>query len=87
MELNETLKNQRLFMLFSSALMMVTNSCKILKEGGADTVAVEHINEAVKLISKQLDKEAMKLELELEALKDIDNLRVKMGIPRTKDEN
>ncbi|MFH1734592.1 MAG: hypothetical protein ABIE92_07775 [bacterium] len=67
--------------------MMVTKSCNVLQEGGADSIAIRHINEAIKLISLQLDEEAMRLQIEMEAIKDIAGLRKQLGIPRANSDS
>jgi len=81
MTLNDTLKDQRLFSIFSTALMITANSNRILKEGGADPEAVTLINKAIELIAKQLDDAAFLLAIELQAVKSVDALFQEMGIP------
>ncbi|MCX6640579.1 MAG: hypothetical protein NTW14_08880 [bacterium] len=83
MKLDETLKDQRLFSIFSTALMITANSSRILKEGGADPEAIVHINNAIELIAKQLDEAANRLTAELQAVKSVDELFQEMGIPKT----
>ncbi len=82
MKLDQTLQDNRLFMVFAIALMTVAKSNRLLQEGGADPEAVKHINTAIELIAKQLDKTAIRMETELQALKSIDDLCRELGILR-----
>ena len=83
MSLEETLKDKNLFMLFSAALMMVTKSSRVLADSGANREAIDLLNKAVLLISRQLDEAAMKLETELQAIKQTDGLLTRLGIPKS----
>lgn len=85
MNLDQTLKDNRLFILFSVSLLMLSKSSRLLLEGGADPQAILHINRGIELISKQLDEAAVKLETELSAHRDVDELCRKLGIPRASD--
>lgn len=83
MSLEQTLKDNNHFQVFSLALMMVAKSSRLLLEGGANPEAIKHINKAVELISRQLDSAAVRLETELHAVKNVDDLFRKMNIPKT----
>jgi len=82
MSLEQTLKDNNHFQVFSLALMMVAKSSRLLLEGGANPEAIKHINKAVELISKQLDSAAVRLETELYAVKNVSDLFKKMNIPK-----
>jgi hypothetical protein len=82
MNLEETLKDKSLFFMFSAALMMVTKSSRVLADSGANPEAIKLINNAVELISRQLDKAAVQLETELQAMKETDCLLTNLGIPK-----
>lgn len=82
MDLDQTLKDGRLFLLFSLTLMTVVKSNRLLMEGGADPIAIRHINKAIELIAKQLDEAAVRLETEYQALKNVDDLSRDLGIAR-----
>jgi hypothetical protein len=82
MKLEDTLKNHHQFLAFTTALMTISKFNKVLLEGGADPEAIKHINAAIRLISKQLDSAAIRIETELQAVKSIDALSRKLGIPR-----
>lgn len=82
MNLEETLKDKNLFFLFSAALMMVIKSSRVLADRGASREAIDLINKAVKLISRQLDEAAVQLETELQAMKETDGLLTQLGIPK-----
>ncbi len=82
MSLEQTLKDNNHFQVFSLALMMVAKSSRLLLEGGANPEAIKHINKAVELISKQLDSAAVRLETELYAVKNVNDLFKKMNIPK-----
>ena len=83
MNLEETLKDKNLFFLFSAALLMVTKSSRVLADSGANQKAIGLLNKAVELISQQLDETAMKLETELQAMKEADCLLTNLGIPKS----
>jgi len=82
MSLEQTLKDNNHFQVFSLALMMVAKSSRLLLEGGANPEAISHINKAVEMISKQLDRAAVRLETELYAVKNVNDLFKKMNIPK-----
>ncbi|TKJ42145.1 hypothetical protein CEE37_00270 [candidate division LCP-89 bacterium B3_LCP] len=82
MSLEKTLRDNRLFVIFSMALMTVAKSNRLLQDGGADPEAVQHIEKALELIARQLDSAAIQMEREIEALKNIDEISQKLGIPR-----
>lgn len=83
MELDGVLKDRDLFVVFSLALMMVAKSSRLLSESGANPEAIRHINTAIEMISRQLDNAAVRMEIELHAIKDIEDLCKNLGIPRT----
>ena len=82
MELDDTLKDDHLFLIFSVALMVVAKSNQLLMLGGADPEAIRYINKAIELISRQLNETAMRMETEHQAMKDLDELCKKLGIQR-----
>jgi len=82
MNFDQTMKDNRLFLLFSLSLLMLSKSSRLLLEGGADPRAISHINQGIELISKQLDEAAIKLEVELNAQRDLDDICRKLGIRR-----
>ena len=84
MTLEQTLKDSRLFILFSTALMMMTKSNRVLKLGGATPEAIAHITTGIELISRQLDEAAVKLETEMHAVKEAEELLNKLGVPHGK---
>lgn len=82
MNIDQTLKDNRHFLVFSLTLMMVVKSNRLLMEGGANPEAIRHINKAIELIANQLDEATIRLETEYQALKNIEELSQKLGIPR-----
>ncbi len=82
MSLDATLRDNQSFFIFSTALMLVTKSNRLLMQGGACPEAIKHITTGVELISKQLDDAAVRLETEMHAIKEADNLLEELGIPR-----
>ena len=69
--------------MFSMALMTMAKSNRMLQEGGASPEAIKQINAGIELIATQLDNAALKLEMEVEASKNVEDLSRKLGIPRT----
>lgn len=82
MKFEQTLQNDRLFLSFAVTLMTISKSNRLLQESGADPEAIQHINAAIELIAKQLDQTAKRLETEILALKNVDDLLLKLGIPQ-----
>jgi hypothetical protein len=83
MNFEQTLRDNRLFIMFSMALMTMAKSNRMLQEGGASPEAIKQISAGIDLIATQLDKAALKMETEIEALKNVEELSKKLGIPRT----
>ncbi|MBU1131520.1 hypothetical protein KJ840_05310 [Patescibacteria group bacterium] len=81
MDFDETLGDQRLFLIFSMALLMVFKSTQILKDGGANPQAIELICEGIELISLQLDEAAERLEKEKKAQKWLEKFKKDLHIP------
>lgn len=82
MNFEQTLRDNRLFIIFSMALMTMAKSNRLLQEGGANPEAIKHINAGIELIANQLDNAALRMETEIVALKSVDELSQELGIPR-----
>lgn len=82
MNFEQTLRDNRLFIVFSMALMTMAKSNRMLQEGGASPEAIKQINAGIELIATQLDNAALKMEREVEAFKNVEELSKKLGIPR-----
>jgi hypothetical protein len=79
---DDTIKDQRLFLIFSLALISLSKSAHLLLERGADPSAITHINRGIEMISGQLSEAAGRLETELHANREIDEICQKLGILR-----
>ncbi len=81
MDFNQTLQDNNRFLIFSLALMTLSKSAQLLLHHGADPNAVALINRGIELISKQLDEAAGKIETELEAARELEEVCKRLGIP------
>lgn len=86
MSFDQTLNDSREFTIFSLALMTLSKSARVLLQCGADPAAILHINRAIQLISKQLDDAAARLETDLQATREIEELCKTLGIARPEEE-
>ena len=86
MTLDQTLNDPGEFQIFSLALTTLSKSARLLLLGGADPQAIAHLNRGIQLISKQLNEAAERLETDLQATRDVDDLFKTLGIARSGDE-
>jgi hypothetical protein len=85
MTFDQTMNDNREFRIFSLALLTLTKSAQVLLQGGADPVAINHINRGLEMIARQLNQAAERLETDLQAGRDIDDLCKNLGVERPDD--